>query len=279
MTVSIFYSRYDVPESIIKNLMKNNCKNNVVLGSIWRQENTIDPEKFSIVVSQTAEHCLVGVYRHGMEIAIAEYGDGEPNIDPFVYHIDNWDLPFFGISGEKHFIHRMSERWNAISKHKVTHSHSMHFYLLEDLIFPQKNVPGQILPLAEEDAEWASDWTDAFIKEAGLIHMDKKEILVRIQKLIQKGKIFKWVLDQKPVSILDYKDVPPNGCRIGGVYTIPDARGCGYGTHIVANLSRELQQAGKYVSLFADVKNPTSNKIYTGMGYNHVCDYDVYLAS
>ena len=70
----------------------------------------------------------------------------------------------------------------------------------------------------------------------------------------------------------------PNGIRIGPVYTPPDRRGHGYASALTAGASQDqLDRGRRFVFLFTDLANPTSNKIYQAIGYEPVCDVDAYL--
>ena len=57
------------------------------------------------------------------------------------------------------------------------------------------------------------------------------------------------------------------------VYTPPELRRRGYASAAVSALTKKLLDSGrKFVFLFTDLSNPTSNKIYQQMGYQAVCD-------
>jgi predicted GNAT family acetyltransferase len=65
----------------------------------------------------------------------------------------------------------------------------------------------------------------------------------------------------------------PNGVRINMVYTPPQLRGRGYASNAVAGLTRHLLVSGrKFVFLYTDLDNPTSNKIYRQLGYEPVVE-------
>jgi uncharacterized protein len=69
----------------------------------------------------------------------------------------------------------------------------------------------------------------------------------------------------------------PNGHAIGPVYTPPAARRRGYATSLVAELSERVLTSGKrFVWLFTDDANPTSNHIYESIGFRFVCRSDAY---
>jgi predicted GNAT family acetyltransferase len=82
-----------------------------------------------------------------------------------------------------------------------------------------------------------------------------------------------WEDDDVPVSLAGYSGPTTSGIRIGPVYTPPDLRRQGYASNLVAHLSRSLLEDGyRACFLFTDLANPTSNKIYTDIGYVRVCD-------
>ena len=79
--------------------------------------------------------------------------------------------------------------------------------------------------------------------------------------------------DGLPVSLAGFGGETPNGVRIGPVYTPPVLRSRGYGSAVTAAVSAERLAAGRrFCFLYTDAANPTSNKIYTEIGYEPVCD-------
>jgi predicted GNAT family acetyltransferase len=63
--------------------------------------------------------------------------------------------------------------------------------------------------------------------------------------------------------------------RIAPVYTPPEHRNRGYATTLVASLSRQLLTEGATCcTLFTDLANPTSNKIYAEVGYRRIADWE-----
>lgn len=61
--------------------------------------------------------------------------------------------------------------------------------------------------------------------------------------------------------------------RVAPVYTPPEHRGRGYAAAVTAEVSRAARAAGAdEVLLFTDLANPTSNGVYTRIGYRAVSD-------
>jgi len=58
------------------------------------------------------------------------------------------------------------------------------------------------------------------------------------------------------------------------VYTPPEHRNRGYASAVVARLSQAILDGGKsFCTLFTDLGNPTSNRIYRKLGYVGVADF------
>jgi uncharacterized protein len=93
----------------------------------------------------------------------------------------------------------------------------------------------------------------------------------------QGRRLVIWEVADTPVSLSGITGPTPNGIRIGPVYTPPSLRGRGYASNLVAAATQsELDSGRRFVFLFTDLSNPTSNKIYEAIGYEAVADVDEY---
>ena len=94
----------------------------------------------------------------------------------------------------------------------------------------------------------------------------------RAEKLIKNQELYIWD-NGGPVSISGVSRPMKNGTTIGLVYTPPEYRGKGYATSCVSLLTQKLLSDGySFCSLYTDLSNPTSNSIYTKIGYVPVGD-------
>jgi predicted GNAT family acetyltransferase len=92
------------------------------------------------------------------------------------------------------------------------------------------------------------------------------------ERAIRDGRLFVW-RDPQPVSMAAWAGPTARGVRLNMVYTPPELRRRGYASAAVSALTKKLLDSGrKFVFLFTDLSNPTSNKIYQQMGYQPVCD-------
>lgn len=144
---------------------------------------------------------------------------------------------------------------------------------------------GRLRPATEGDADLVLDWFTAFHDEADEQagrepdpgsgeHNTMDGVLIRIRE----GVEWLWELPDGTVAHLSGASLPSYGVsRIGPVYTPKEHRGRGIASHVVGELTRRGLEAGTRMCLFTDQANPTSNKIYAGLGYEPVVDMAEHL--
>ena len=110
--------------------------------------------------------------------------------------------------------------------------------------------------------------------------------LVNAEQMVEhwSGPSAGWMLwldgQGTPVSLAGYSSPTPNGIRLAPVYTPPEHRRQGYGSAVTAATTQMLLDRGhRFVFLFTDLANPTSNHIYAAIGYEPVADFAVYSFS
>ena len=102
--------------------------------------------------------------------------------------------------------------------------------------------------------------------------VDLESARSRAEKLIKDQQLYVWD-HNGPVSIAGVSRPMRNGMTIGLVYTPPEYRNKGYATSSVLLLTKKLLSDGhSFCSLYTDLSNPTSNSIYTKIGYVPVGD-------
>jgi predicted GNAT family acetyltransferase len=135
---------------------------------------------------------------------------------------------------------------------------------------------GAARPVTAEDRTLLETWllefeAEAMPTETSDPEQRQRSIETRLSSAVAGFWI--WEDDDVPVSLAGYSGPTASGIRIGPVYTPPDLRRRGYASNLVAELSRWLLEGGyRACFLFTDLANPTSNKIYTDIGYVRVCD-------
>jgi uncharacterized protein len=138
-----------------------------------------------------------------------------------------------------------------------------------------RDVDGELRLADRSDRELIVEWLHAFHAEA-LPHdaptLDAAQLVDR-RLAIPTGGFALWDVGGAVTSLSGYGGRTPNGTRIGPVYTPPDLRRRGYAGALVAALTQRLLDGGlQHCFLYTDLSNPTSNRVYTGVGYELVCE-------
>lgn len=181
------------------------------------------------------------------------------------------ELP--GVTGGVPEIDTFSENWVARTGVRRRRRMAQRIYRLTALR-RMEDVPGRARTATEADRELLVAWVNAFAAEA----MPEgapgggAERTIDARLRAGAGGFTIWENDD-PVSLAGWGGRTPNGVRIGPVYTPPEHRRRGYGSAATAAATAEQLAAGRtFCFLYTDLANPTSNKIYTDIGYEPVCD-------
>lgn len=179
-----------------------------------------------------------------------------------------------GVTAPVEIAARFGERWGRT--HGLTSRPKMaeRVYRLER-VKPPNGVPGTVRLATEKDRDLLVAWVHAFAMEA-LDRADPDQASEMVDRSFRTGTRT-WYLwdDGGPVSVAAAGGPTPNGIRIGPVYTPPDRRRRGYASAVTAATSQaQLDEGRRFIFLFTDLANATSNKIYQAIGYEPVIDID-----
>jgi predicted GNAT family acetyltransferase len=148
-------------------------------------------------------------------------------------------------------------------------AHRLRFRMRQHALTAVNDVPaaaGGARIATEADVEWLIERQVAFIAEVGISDLPAR-VRQRLPARVAHGDFRIWD-DGGSVAYAGFSDPVPEFARIAPVYTLPDRRGRGYATALVAQLSRELLARGRRtLFLTTDLANPTSNAIYARIGF------------
>lgn len=186
-----------------------------------------------------------------------------------------WDFP--GVNAEVEVAEAFAEVWEGNDfVQKVTNLG----YELQEVI-PARSCAGDMRVGNVEDVDLGAKWLGEFVDEA-LGDMadseprDAEQERKAVQGWVDRGFLHFWE-NGETVCMASLNRPMENGITVSYVYTPPEHRGKGYASNLVADLSQKmLDQGRRWVALFADGKNPTSNKIYQNIGYKLVGEMVVF---
>lgn len=198
-------------------------------------------------------------------------------LDPLVEVIATQDPGAPGIVASRPFAAWFADRWTARTGERWRTSVAQGVYELKNLR-PPRPTPGDARRAGPSDSTVVTAWFDAFADEALPPELaERSRQLGRLDRQLDDTQdvsgIWLWDVDGRPTSMTGFT-VIPIGARIGPVYTPEAERGRGFASNLVAYASAWHLARGGACFLYTDLANPTSNKVYTDLGYEQVCESD-----
>jgi predicted GNAT family acetyltransferase len=179
-----------------------------------------------------------------------------------------------GVNGPTEASQTFTEVWTEKTGRPFRAHRSLRLYELRQVI-PQPTINGRLRLAHDSDASTLKDWIynfNADIQEP----QTEEEASKTFQRLVTDRRLYVWE-DKDLCSIAAWGGPTTHGTRISLVYTPPELRQKGYATACVATLSQSMLESGKkFCCLFADLTNPTSNRLHQRIGYGQVCDFTEY---
>lgn len=144
-----------------------------------------------------------------------------------------------------------------------------------DRVLDMDYSPGQLRVATAEDIHLTAEWLYQFAKEVGEL-ISHEQALAKARNGVEERSLYLWE-DKKAVSMAMMARPTASGVTINMVYTPAEFRGKGYATSCVASLSQLLLDRGyRFCTLYTDLANNTSNKIYQTIGYKPIQDSILY---
>ena len=131
---------------------------------------------------------------------------------------------------------------------------------------------GRLRVATPDDLDLVAEWISDFESEA-LASIGSRSTKESAARRIAASEIHLWCAPESRTMAASVRPTS-RAVAIGGVYTPPEWRRRGYATACVAALSELLLQRGfERCVLYTDLSNPTSNSIYTRIGYRPLRDF------
>lgn len=178
-----------------------------------------------------------------------------------------------GVTGIEPGVTRFTDVWASLRAVRPHRLMRQGVYSI-DHVAQDPEVEGAHRPARVGDFELLVDWAMAFHQEtepwSSAVTIDSV-VRRRLETDDRLGGFWLWVVEGIPVCLSGYAGPTPNGIRIGPVYTPPDLRGHGYATALVTAQTHWLLKGGrKFCSLYTDLSNQVTNRIYRSIGFRLV---------
>lgn len=183
-------------------------------------------------------------------------------------HVGGWHVP--AVIAQEPIARRFASEWNRRTAARPEPGMRQRIYevrVVDRLDFAR----GRFRRATMEDAHRAARWLSRFHDEC-FGGSTATECVKNARCMIEKESLYFWE-DPSPVSMAGLIRPTKRGVSIGYVYTPSQFRRNGYASAVVASLSRLALKNGKeFCTLYTDLSNPTSNRIYQKIGYRAIAD-------
>jgi predicted GNAT family acetyltransferase len=255
-------------------LQAREAEHNLILGiagSLRDEPGTHDesPPLFATVTAD--ERVVAAALRTPPRNLILSEVDDPAAVEVLADGLADEELP--GVVGPPEAVRQFAERWTERTGDAWDIQLEEGIFRLQRVVAPRPTT-GVMRAAIPSDRDLVVDWLAAFEREALPDHRSAEQIADSVdESLAGDGpRIFLWD-DAEPVSLVGVGGATPNGIRIGPVYTPPRLRGRGYASALTAAVSQAMLDEGRrFCFLYTDLANPTSNRVYTAIGYEPVTD-------
>jgi predicted GNAT family acetyltransferase len=278
--VKRFATAADLRHAVEPFLMRNEAHHNLLLGLIDRLEGNPEfygPLPYLAAVFQEGETVAVAVMTPPLPLVLS-LCEADEAFAPLAADLRDFRPDVAGVNSPN--ARPFAEAWQALTGEPYEVRLAQRCYRLERLKEPQ-GVAGAARRAGEGDIELLTTWELEFEREAVPWEEAPLEVTQdRLRRLLwrepETGGFYFWEVEGRPVSLAGYGNPTPNSMRVGPVYTPPAERGHGYASACTAAACRFILDSGKsFVTLFADLANPTSNRIYMALGFEPVYDAEM----
>lgn len=201
--------------------------------------------------------------------------DIEDAVDRLIGHLRTSEVSIPGVVGPAAEARAFSDGWVG-NVHGISSSLAMSMRVFEIREVAEAPLAeGELRLAGMDDHAVMARWIAGFSEEIGET-ADLEAAARGAARYIQAEQLYIWDCEG-PVSMAKTSHSTRNGININGVYTPAGHRFKGYATSCVWTLTKKLlSDRYSFCSLFTDLLNPTSNSIYTKIGYRPVGDAMAY---
>ena len=262
-------------------LLENEIQNQIMVGNLMRGyegRDTFDwrdPRKWMMgAVCKGDATALVAMMTPPFNITLYATGNNWDNdtISCLINGLEAAGISIPGVTTEKSLAEAFAQAYCSAKTLRPVLNMGQTIFELKDI---NPNIPkiGTFRPATEKDIPFLPYWLEDFGRTATGEYAPPSTDVINYMYRINSGGLY--VLEDKgmPVSIAAIIRKMVRVATVGCVYTPPYFRGRGYASSLVSRISQIILDSGyPLCSLYTDLTNPTSNKIYRNIGYMPVLE-------
>ncbi|STO08809.1 GNAT family N-acetyltransferase [Exiguobacterium aurantiacum] len=260
-------------ERVLPELMKREAEHSLMIGILGNIQRGVYPTYHQLTVEDDGQ--LLAIMQvtppHPLNYIIVDASHARDVHLTAIPALLERDIPFTEIVSERVHAESFAALWREHTGRNVSPFMAQGLYRLER-VNEIKMAEGTMRHATTDDQALLEDWYRAFERDSGLDPSETEKVVRTVTMMIENDDAVIWEVDGTPVSCAKRSRPTENGVTVSFVYTVPERRGNGYARSIVAELSRELLKTKRFCTLYTDLTNPTSNKIYQEVGYEPIME-------
>ena len=196
----------------------------------------------------------------------------ENDIDAFdLNNLCQWIYENFSDSDNAYFVAKPYTAAAIAEKYIHEKNAAVHRIQMESFeclkLIPVKNADVVIGKAAPDDLHTIAEFCRCFSLECFGRETTVEDSIKEAEEFISRSKAFVICQNGKAVAMAKSARETERHISINGVYTMPEHRGKGFATALVAHICSLIIAEGKTPMLYTDLSNPSSNKAYTNVGF------------
>ncbi|MCI0765227.1 GNAT family N-acetyltransferase [Bacillus sp. TL12] len=248
-------------------LEMNEQENNLILGVMQSVENLL----FMAAAKRNENTILIFLQTEKKQMIVAKSVASREEVKEIAKQLVTVYPNIPGLIGEKRVVIQLAEEIAQLEHKKFSIRMNQGIYKLEK-VKKQWNEQGVFRQVNDDELPFIEEWVYQFCEDVHL-PTTAEDAKQTAYALVSTKRLFGLEVDGELVSVAAITRPTKSNITVNFVYTPKEARKKGYASNCVAAISQYmLDQGYKTTTLYTDLANPTSNKIYQEVGYEFIME-------
>jgi ribosomal protein S18 acetylase RimI-like enzyme len=257
-------------------LARDPVRNNVLLTVMQSRADGVEPIEDGVLLTRVMDgDAFAGVAIRTPPHALLTSGMSPDAAEALAAYLVDQAPDTLAFNGSREVAGLLAERVAAARGGTVGRGLGFGRFQLTTLI-PPAPASGAPRQATVEDVDLIVRWSYAFHDDASVpepVNPDK------IRARVALGQMWLWEDGRETVCMVNRSDPAGGVARVNMVYTPKALRGRGYASSLTAYVTQGILDDGYVASLYTDLANPTSNKIYQALGYGKVDEAGIWTVT
>ncbi|MFD1032087.1 GNAT family N-acetyltransferase [Metaplanococcus flavidus] len=272
MEWKVYPDSFEFSKKVEPLLYENEDQYSLFLGILSQIQNGRYEDYFLALAEEAGEILGVCLMTPPHPLQIIFFKEDTDLEETLALHLKKAELEIPGAIGDKEHAERFAGAWTALTGAIVELQMDEGLYRIDAVVRGLEKSPGSWRVANKQDAELLEEWYLLFEKETGIGASSHRDASMKIEQFLEDKEVYVWEVDGQIVSCMKKSRPSKHGITVSFVFTPKEHRRKGYARTMVAEVTEELLLEFNFVMLYTDLKNPSSNKIYSEIGYEQIAN-------